>query len=94
MTQPIPGPGLPLRRQAGSLDTQNQQPTVQHNTLGPDRSPSSNVSAVSSFFPDDIPVLRWARSGVSIIQFLGDEIDSFDCDAGELDGVARDTAIH
>jgi len=52
--------------------------------------PAQMMRAASSLCPDNIPVLRWTKSGVSIVEFLGDKVDSSDWDADELDGVAEE----
>lgn len=93
MPQSIPGPGFSAQRNADSLDSRNQQQTVPNNTIGLERRPCPNDATASSVFPDNIPVLRWARSGVSIIQFLEDETGNSEWEPAEPDGLRKETAI-
>ncbi len=93
MTQSIPGPGFSAQRPTDSLDSRNQQPAVPDNIIGLERRPCPNDPTASSVFPANIPVLRWARSGVSIIQFLEDEIGNSEWEPDELGGVRKETAI-
>ncbi len=93
MTQSIPGPGFPAQRRADNLERRNQQPAAPDNTIHTERRPSPNGATPSSVFPANIPVLRWARSGVSIVQFLEDEIDNSEWEADEPDGVRNETAF-
>ena len=93
MTQSIPGPGFSAQRHADSLDSRNEQATVPDNRIGLERRPCPNDATASCVFPAKIPVLRWARSGVSIIQFLEDETGNAEWEADELDGIPQKTAI-
>ena len=93
MTQSIPGPSFSAQRHSDSPDSPNQQPTVPDNIIGFEWRPCSNDATASSVFPANIPVLRWARSGVSIIQFLEDETGNSEWEADELDRVRKEPAI-
>ena len=93
MTQSIPGPGFSAQRRADSLDSRNQQAAAPDNSIGLERRPCPNDATASCVFPANIPVLRWARSDVSIIQFLEDEMGNSEWEADELDGVRKEPAI-
>ena len=94
MTQPISGPAYSKQGHAARPVHRCQQPAVLNNADAPNRPLCPNDSTTPAFSPDNIPALRWARSGVSIIQFLGDEIEGSDLDANELEGSSKVTAIH
>ena len=93
MLQSIPGPGFPAQRNADSPDSRNQKAAVPDNSIGLERRPCSNDATTFSMFPANILVLRWARSGVSIIQFLEDETGNSEWEADELDRVRKEPAI-
>ena len=93
MTQCIPGPDISAQRHADSLDTRNQQAAARGNSIGLEQRPRPNDATASCVFPANIPVLRWARSDVSIVQFLEDEMGNSEWEADELDGVPQKTAI-
>ena len=75
------GPNFTAQRHAGGLENPNQQPSVPDKTLGLGWRPCGNDAMRSSVFPSNIPVLRWARSGVSIVQFLTDEFGDAEWEA-------------
>jgi len=85
-------PDVTAQKHKDGVETPNQRRSAPDKIVGLGGRPRLHDATVSSFFPDRIPVLRWARSGVSIMEILGDEIDSPDWDADKLDGVEKETA--
>ena len=78
---------------AGGLEKRSKQPRVPDKTLGLDWPPFENDATPSSVFPSNIPVLRWARSGVSIVQFLTDEFGDAEWEADEPGGVRQEAGF-
>jgi hypothetical protein len=87
-------PDVAAQKHKDGVETPNQRWSASDKIVGLGGRPGLNDATVSSFFPDRIPVLRWARSGVSIIEFLGHEIDSPGWDADKLDGAGKETELY
>ena len=94
MTQFTTRPGIAVQTHPGDCESPNQRPSVPDNNTGLERKPHTNNATMTPALPRNIPVLRWAKSGISIVQFLEDELDNSDWGADERDAAPQDTAIH